>query len=63
MPAGTLVATNGGTLLVTSPLTASTYNGAGTLNGHYLVDGTSGNVATIQINPLGSGGRRGHAVG
>lgn len=53
---GTLSATNNSTLLVASsvPLTATTFS-AGTLNGHYLVDGTSG-LSTLQVNPLGTTG-------
>ena len=52
--AGTLEASNGGSLLVSNSLTAATYGG-GTINGNYIVDGTSGK-STLQINALGTSG-------
>jgi hypothetical protein len=56
--AGTLEASGGGKLLVSSPF-ASAANGGftsatGTLTGHYIVDGSAGHLSTLQINALGS---------
>ena len=53
--AGTLEASNGGTMTVSNPLAATTYS-AGTITGHYIVDGTGAGPSNLQINALGTSG-------
>jgi hypothetical protein len=54
--AGTLEASGGGKLLVSSPLAGAASGGftSGTLTGNYIVDGSAGHLSTLQINALGS---------